>query len=175
METDRINDAIVTQEINYYTTVCALKQNEGLAIDKAIEFIDLEKNNARVHQMNFHLGEYYFRHEKFADAIERYEAANIVNLSNREIADLKFHQGYSYFTLQKFTQAKPLFNTIRLMRNDPSRIRTAKSAPRCAHASLRAEFIDYRQQFFTVRRLLEGAFPNRLGAAMVSHNPKHFA
>ena len=120
METDRINDAIVTQEINYYTTVCALKQNEGLAVDKAIEFIDLEKNNARIQQMNFHLGEYYFRHEQFADAIEKYEAANIANLSNREIADMKFHQGYSYFTLQRFTQAKPLFNTIRLMRDDPN-------------------------------------------------------
>lgn len=120
METNFINDALVSQEIKYYTTVCGMKQNEGRSVEKAIEFIDLEKNNTRVQQMNFHLGEYYYRHEKFAEAVERYEATNIVNLSNREIADMKFHQGYSYFTLQKFTQAKPLFNTIRQVKDDPN-------------------------------------------------------
>jgi TolA-binding protein len=120
METNRINDAVMTQEIDYYTIVCALKQNENLAEDKAAEFTELEKNNARVQQMHFHLGEYYFRHEKFANAASQYEAANIVNLSNREIADMKFHQGYSYFTLQRFAQAKPLFNTIRQIKDDPN-------------------------------------------------------
>ena len=33
---------------------------------------------------------------------------------------MKFHQGYSYFTLQQFAKAKPLFNTIRSMRDDPN-------------------------------------------------------
>ena len=35
---------------------------------------------------------------------------------------MKFHQGYSYFTLQRFAQAKPLFNTIRQMKDDPNYI-----------------------------------------------------
>src|SRR6185503_9921093 len=51
-----------------------------------------------------------------------YEDAGIPNLSNREIADMKFHQGYSYFTLQKFNQAKPLFNSIRQLKDDPNYI-----------------------------------------------------
>jgi TolA-binding protein len=119
-ETVRINNAVLTQEVNYYATVCALKQNEGRAKEKAAEYIELEKNNARVQQMNFHLGEYYFRQQKFADAAQLYEATNIVNLSNREIADMKFHQGYSYFTLQRFAQAKPLFNAIRQIKDDPN-------------------------------------------------------
>jgi TolA-binding protein len=121
-ETVRINDAVMTQEVNYYTTVCALKQNETRAEEKAAEYIELEKNNARVQQMNFHLGEYYFRRQKFADAAQLYEATNIVNLSNREIADMKFHQGYSYFTLQRFAQARPLFNAIRQIKDDPNYI-----------------------------------------------------
>ncbi|MBS1656319.1 MAG: tetratricopeptide repeat protein, partial [Bacteroidetes bacterium] len=106
----------------YYATVCALKQNEGEAEAKAKEYIELEKNNARVEMMNFHLAEYYFRQQRFADASELYEATNIVNLSNREIADMKFHQGYSYFTLQRFAQAKPLFNAIRQIKDDPNYI-----------------------------------------------------
>jgi TolA-binding protein len=121
-ETDKINHSIVVQEINYYTTVCALKQNESRAEEQAVGYIDTEKNTARVQMMSFHLGEYYFRKQDFAKAIQQYEQTNIANLGNKEIADMKFHQGYSYFTLQKFAQAKPLFNTIRTMKDDPNYI-----------------------------------------------------
>jgi TolA-binding protein len=121
-ETDKANTAIMVQEINYYTAVCALKQNEGRAEEAAQEYINLQKNNARVQMMNYHLAEYYFRQEKFKEAIEQYEQSSIANLSNREIADMKFHQGYSYFNLQDFAKAKPLFNTIRSMNDDPNYI-----------------------------------------------------
>ena len=93
-ETNYINDPLVTQEINYYTTVLALKQNEERAEARAVDFIELEKNNARVQQMNFHLGEFHYRQQNFADAAKYYEDAGIANLSNREIADMKFHQGF---------------------------------------------------------------------------------
>ena len=119
-ETDIANHEITVQEINYYTTVCALKQDESRAEDDAIDYIDLEKNNARVQMMNYHLGEYYFRRKDFNKALDHYEQSNIVNLSNKEIASMKFHQGYAYFTKQQFAQAKPLLNTIRTMKDDPN-------------------------------------------------------
>ncbi|TMI83793.1 MAG: tetratricopeptide repeat protein [Bacteroidetes bacterium] len=121
-ETDKANNPVTVQEINYYTIACALKQNEGRAVDMATTYIDNEKNNARVQQLNFHLGEYYYRHEQFADAAQAYERSNIANLSNREIADMKFHQGYAYFTLGRFDEAKPLFNNIRQIKDDPNYI-----------------------------------------------------
>lgn len=121
-ETDKANRPVTVQEINYYTIVCGLKQNEGRAEEEAQQFIDVEKNTARVQMMNFHLGEYYFRQERFSDAAFKYEQTNIGNLSNREIADMKFHQGYAYFNLQKFAQAKPLFNSIRTIKDDPNYI-----------------------------------------------------
>ena len=121
-ETDKANNPISVQEINYYTIACALKQNEGRAVEMATTYIDNEKNNSRVQQLNFHLGEYYYRHEQFADAAEAYEKSNIANLSNREIADMKFHQGYAYFTLGRFDEAKPLFNSIRQIKDDPNYI-----------------------------------------------------
>jgi TolA-binding protein len=119
-ETERINNPIVAQEISFYSTVCALKQNEGRAEEKALQYIASEKNIARVEMLNFHLGEFYFRQQKFSEAVQQYEQTNIANLGNREIADMKFHQGYSYFTLQRFSQAKPLFNTIRSIKDDPN-------------------------------------------------------
>ena len=121
-EREKANEPIISQEIDYYTIVCALKQNEDRAEDNAKEFIEVEKNNARVQMMSFHLAEYLFREQRFSEAVQLYEQANIANLSNQEIADMKFHQGYSYFTLQQFALAKPLFNTIRQEKDDPNYI-----------------------------------------------------
>ncbi|HEY2720756.1 MAG TPA: tetratricopeptide repeat protein, partial [Chitinophagaceae bacterium] len=121
-ETDKVNNVITVQEINYYTIACALKQNEGRAEEMAKTYIDNEKNNARVEQLCFHLGEYYYRHQRFGDAVQLYEQSSIANLSNREIADMEFHQGYSYFVLQRFAKAKPLFNSIRQLKDDPNYI-----------------------------------------------------
>lgn len=119
-ETDRSNKALHYQEVKYYTTVCALKQNEETSVSLAREFIDLEDNAARVQMMSFHLAEYYFRKQDYTEAIPAFEKVSIDNLSNREIADLKFHLGYSYFTTQQFPQAKPLLNTIRQLPKDPN-------------------------------------------------------
>src|SRR6476620_3404522 len=119
-ETDRVNNATMAQEIDYYVTVSALQQNQDKAEYDALQYITTSKNNARVQMMNFHLAEYRFRKQQFAEAVTLYEAANIANLNNREIADMKFHQGYSYFNLKQFAQAKPLLNSIRQMKDDPN-------------------------------------------------------
>lgn len=119
-ETDRSNDALNYQEVRYYTTVCALKQNEERAAFTAQEFVDLEDNASLVQSMSFHLAEYYYRKQDFSKAIDSYEKVMISNLSNEEIAEMKFHLGYSYFTVQRFEQAKPLLNTIRQMPKDPN-------------------------------------------------------
>jgi TolA-binding protein len=119
-ETDKANNPVTVQEIDYYTIACALKQGEETAEDQAVDYIDLEKNTARVQMMNFQLGEYYFKRQEFHNAVEHYEQANIANLSNKDIAEMKFHQGYSYFTMQQFAKAKPLFNTIRSIKDDPN-------------------------------------------------------
>ena len=79
-ETDLINDALMTQEINYYTTVLSLKQNEEPAEAKQLIISSWKKIMPRVQQMNFHLGEFYYRQQKFADAAKYYEEAGIANL-----------------------------------------------------------------------------------------------
>jgi len=117
-ETDNANNPVISQEINYYTIVCALKQNEGRAEDLAKTYLDAEKNIARVQQMSFHLAEFYYRKQDFVKAASLYEQANIANLTNKEIAAMQFHQGYSYFTQQQFAQAKPLFNSVRQLKDD---------------------------------------------------------
>jgi TolA-binding protein len=121
-EIDKVNTPVVSQEITYYTIASALMQNEERAEQDALDYITVTKNTARVQMMSFQLAEFYFRQQRFSDAVGLYEQANIANLNNREIADMKFHQGYSYFTMQQFAQAKPLLDAIRQMRSDPNYI-----------------------------------------------------
>ncbi len=110
----------VQVESRYYALVCGLKVNESTSEVAAIEFINLEHNTPRIQMLSYHLGEYYYRKQKFVDALSYYEQAGIDNLSNREIAQMNFNQAYSYFTLQRFTEAKPLFDAIRQMPGDPN-------------------------------------------------------
>lgn len=121
-EIDKVNTPVVAQEVTYYTIASALMQNEERAEQDALDYITVTKNNARVQMMSFQLAEFYFRQQRFSDAVELYGQANIANLNNREIADMKFHQGYSYFTLQQFSNAKPLLDAIRQMKDDPNYI-----------------------------------------------------
>jgi TolA-binding protein len=116
--TDRANQTIATEDIDYYTTVCGLKQNDTNAVVAAQQFISLEANNPRIQMMNFHLASYHFSNQRFTDALPLYEAATIENLSNQEIAQMKFNLGYCYFTQQQFEKAKPLFNSIRQLEDD---------------------------------------------------------
>lgn len=138
-ESDEINRTVVAQEIDYYAIVSSLKQNESNAELDAQIYANVTRNNARAQMMRFHLAEYFFRHQRFTDAIPLYEGANIANLSNREVADMKFHQGYAYFTSQRFAEAKPLLNAIRQVKSDPNYI----------DANYYYGFIAYRDRQYT--------------------------
>jgi len=70
--------------------------------------------------MCYHLGEYYYKKKDFINASDYYTQAGYDNLSNREISNMKFHQAYGYFTMQKLSDAKPLFDDIRQIPNDPN-------------------------------------------------------
>src|SRR3954463_7966856 len=107
-------------EAKYYTIVAGLKMGESTAEAAARRFIEEEHNAPRIQMLSYQLGEYYYRKQKFEDALTYYEKAGIDNLSNSDIAEMKFHQGYSYFTMKQFEQAKPLFNSIRQMPSDPN-------------------------------------------------------
>ena len=81
-DAERTSQALDYQEIRYYTTACALRQNEEAAVMQAKDFIDLEDNSARVQMMSFNLAEYYYRRQDYAAATDLYEKVSIDNLSN---------------------------------------------------------------------------------------------
>jgi TolA-binding protein len=107
------------EDIQYYTLVCSLNQDDSAAVSPARIFIEQGNNAARSEMLAFHLAEFEFRHRNYDDALKIYEKTGIENLSNDEIASLKFHEGYAYFTKKNFDLAKSLFDAIRQIPKDP--------------------------------------------------------
>ena len=107
------------ENVNYYTLVCSLNQDDSTAVNPAKIYIERDNNAARTQMLAYHLAEYEFRHGNYDAALKLYENSNIENLNNDEIATLKFHKGYAYFIKKNFDLAKPLFDAIRQLPRDP--------------------------------------------------------
>jgi tetratricopeptide (TPR) repeat protein len=112
--------AIMEMECRYYYILCGLELNDASVVPMAVSFTELENDPVRVPMLRYHLGEYYFRQQAYARALEQYQQTGIGNLNNTEIAKLKFHQAYGYFVSQQFDKAKPLFDAIRQLPSDPN-------------------------------------------------------
>jgi tetratricopeptide (TPR) repeat protein len=106
------NHTYINDDIAYFYTVCGLKLEQPIAVEDAVQYIDVVNNEPRRQLMSYHLGKYYFTKDEFSKAIDNYERAGLDNLSNEEIADAKFEKAYCYFNLKRFDEAKPLFDEI---------------------------------------------------------------
>jgi len=114
--------ATVADEAKYYTIVCGLMLNDANVVKDATIFAEGEYNAYRVQMMNYFLGEYYFRQKKYANTIQCFTKTSISNLTNSQIESMKFHKAYCFFVSQQFGEAKPLFNAIRQIPNNPDYI-----------------------------------------------------
>ncbi|MGN6439641.1 MAG: tetratricopeptide repeat protein [Agriterribacter sp.] len=118
--TDKTNNALVHDDVHFYTIACGLQQNETFAAQEAAKFVETNSNPSLRERLSFYLAEYHFRQNNMKEALTYYEQTSASSLSNRQIADMKFHQGYAYFTLQQFDKAKPLLETIAKTPDDPN-------------------------------------------------------
>jgi len=110
------------EDCKYYVLVCGLMLNDASIESMAKEYVLTTNNAIHAGSLNYYLGEYFYRKKDFATANKYFENASIDNLNNHEIAQMKFHQAYGYFSNQEFTKAKPLFNAIRQIKDNPNYI-----------------------------------------------------
>jgi len=109
----------VADEARYYTLVCGLMLNDANVVNEANVYTERAMNAYRVQMLYYFLGEYYFRQKKYQNTIQCFTKTTISNLTNSQIESMKFHKAYSYFVMQQFAEAKPLFNSIRQIPNNP--------------------------------------------------------
>ncbi len=106
----------------YYYIICGLQIDDESIVSTAQSFIELTTENVYKQIVVFYLGEYYYRRKEFGNALLYYDKSNMANLNNLQIATMKFHQGYAYFVGKQFDKAKPFFNHIRQISDDPNYI-----------------------------------------------------
>ncbi len=101
----------------YLLALSALKADLPGCTDSARKEMTVTTEPAYYQRIAFGLAQYYFQHEELIKAIPLYEAANINNLNNKEIADAKFELAYCYFNNREFDKAGPLFMAIKEMKD----------------------------------------------------------
>lgn len=105
--------AIQRVEATYIRAISRLRLDDSGAERGAQNFIRETVDPALAQRTHLALARWYFRKERFADAIPHYRAAGIENLSNAEVAAAKFETAYSLFNNRQFAEATPLFLSIR--------------------------------------------------------------
>ena len=99
-------------DLDFFYIVTGLKLGITIAENQSIEYLNWILNRPRKEQMNYHLGQFYFKKNDFQKSLENYKAAGLNNLNNDEIGNAKFEMAYCYFNLKMLKEAKPLFNEI---------------------------------------------------------------
>lgn len=103
----------LNDKATYIFLASKLKLDDAQSVGPAIDFINTTANPAYKQRVAYGVGQYYFGHSQYANAIPYYELAGIHNLSNAEIADAKFELAYCYFNVRKFDKAEPLLMAIK--------------------------------------------------------------
>ncbi len=101
----------------YFLALSCLKADIKGCIDSAKKQMAASNEPAYYQRMAFALAQYYFQHDELKKAIPLYEAADINNLNNKEIADAKFELAYCYFNNREFEKAEPLFLAIKSLKD----------------------------------------------------------
>ncbi len=104
---------VMMQNLEYYIAVCATEVNDKDAEQLLLGYFKKYHETDKRRLIYFYLGKYYYRNNNYTDAITYFTKINIDDLNNDQIYDYKFQLAYSYFTKKKFAEAKPLFSSVK--------------------------------------------------------------
>jgi tetratricopeptide (TPR) repeat protein len=105
------------EKTKFNKAMAGLKTNASEAPLYAEKVINETPNQAFAERLSFGMAQYYFRQDKYAQAIKHYETAGVNNLDNNEVSDQKFELAYCYFNNRQFDKAKPLFSAIKELKD----------------------------------------------------------
>lgn len=108
-----LTDPSDADRARFNTATAKLNADAGDAAEYASQALGETVNPAYAQRLSYAIAQYYFRKDKFANAIKYYEEAGVANLDNAEVGDQKFELAYSYFNNKQLDKAKPLFSYIK--------------------------------------------------------------
>lgn len=106
------------QEIDYQTALyyyhkCALRLNQSGAEEKFNRFLEQTPFTQLKQFGEYELGQYYYDHNRFEEAIKSYERVGIGMLTNKELIKRNFELGYSYLVTQRLDKVEPYFQSAK--------------------------------------------------------------
>lgn len=105
--------SLVKENAQYYEAVCALELGNDDAESLFLKFIKDHPENPLAKLAYFQIGKYYFKQEKYAEALTWFDKVSAGELIGNEGIEYKFRKGYSYFATNDYKNAQLLFSEVK--------------------------------------------------------------
>ncbi len=109
--------SLVKENAQYYEAVCALELGNDDAESLFMKFIKDHPENPLAKVAYFQIGKFYFKQEKYADALIWFNKVSAGELIGDQETEYKFRKGYAYFATNDFKNAQLLFSEIKNRRS----------------------------------------------------------
>lgn len=109
--------SLVRENSQYYEALCALELGNDDAEKLFLKFIKDHPENPLTKLAYFQVGKYYFKQQKYTEALAWFDKVQPGELSGNENTEYKFRKGYSYFSINDFKNAQLLFSEIKNKRS----------------------------------------------------------
>jgi len=105
--------SLVKENAQYYEAFCAMQLGNDDAESLILKFSKDHPENPLTKLAFFEIGKYYFKQQKYTDALKWFDKVSAGELSGNENVEYKFRKGYSYFATNDFTKAQLLFSEVK--------------------------------------------------------------
>ncbi len=105
--------SLIKENSQYYEALCSLELGNDDAKELFQRFIKDHPENPLAKTAYFQIGKYYFKQEKYADALVWFNKVNAEDLISSQETEYKFRKGYAYFAANDYKNAQLLFSDIK--------------------------------------------------------------
>jgi TolA-binding protein len=109
--------SLVKENAQYYEAVCSLELGNDDAESLFLKFIKEHPENPLAKVAYFQIGKYYFKQEKYADALKWFDKVTAGELIGSQTTEYKFRKGYAYFATNDYKNAQLLFSEVKNIRS----------------------------------------------------------
>jgi TolA-binding protein len=109
--------SLLKENAQYYEALCALELGNDDAESMFSRFIKEHPENPLTKIAYFQVGKYYFKQDKFDEALVWFNKVEAVDLNGSQNTEYKFRKGYAYFVTADYKSAQQLFGEIKNKRS----------------------------------------------------------
>jgi len=110
---DKNSKSEMSANAAFYAGICAVKLFNNDAERLLTDFIEENPEHAKVNAAQFYLGSFYYSKKNYSKALKGFQALDIRNLTDVELAEYYFKTGYCYFVKEEYEAASKAFFEIK--------------------------------------------------------------